>query len=233
LPAPRQPESHSEAQPTVLEKASSREDASSDTTAAKTAATKTAAGNAEAGKTHTGRSGHQAGSDDQAGQDSGIEFSGPAMESAGTAAGRWLAGLASAVAARLARLGAELLTVLARDRLEAVAIVLLGLGGAVYPPIWLIGVLVALSSRKWDHRDKWLGLGLPIPLVVFGAALVLLLGGQQQSMGTYATEAWLAAGRLSRIAVVLGAGYLLRRLHKYQGRRERRRPPWGPPHRRK
>jgi hypothetical protein len=103
----------------------------------------------------------------------------------------------------------------------------------VYPPIWLIGVLVALSSRKWDHRDKWLGLGLPIPLVVFGATMVLLLGGQQQSMGHYATEAWLAAGRLSRIAVVLGAGYLLQRLHKYQGKRERRRPPWGPPHRRR
>jgi hypothetical protein len=218
LPAPSQPESRSEEQPAQLAKASSRQEASSEPTA---------------GKTRTGGPGHQAGSDDEAGQDSGIEFSGPAAERAASAAARWLADLGSAIGARLARLGTELLTVVARDRLEAVAILLLGLGGAVYPPIWLIGVLVALSSRKWDHRDKWLGLGLPIPLVVFGATMVLLLGGQQLSMGHYATEAWLAAGRLSRIAVVLGAGYLLRRLHKYQGKRERRRPPWGPPHRRR
>jgi hypothetical protein len=102
----------------------------------------------------------------------------------------------------------------------------------VYPPVWLAGVLFALSSRKWDHRDKWLGLGLPVLLVIFGVTLVLLLGGPRQSMGSYATEAWLAAGRLSRIAAVLGAVYLFQRLHIYQGSRKRRSPPWGPPRRR-
>ena len=55
----------------------------------------------------------------------------------------------------------------------------------------------------------------------------MALGGQRPSIGSYAFEAWLAAGRLSRIAAVLGAGYLLRRV--YQGKREPRRPPWSTP----
>jgi hypothetical protein len=130
------------------------------------------------------------------------------------------------LAPRLSRLGTELGTVLVRDRLEAIAIVLLGLGGAIYPPIWVIGAIVALCSRKWDHRDKWLGLALPVFLAVFGAMLVVVLGGDRQSIGQYAMEFWVAASRLSRLAAVLGAGYLLSRAIKYQGKRIRRQPPW-------
>ncbi|MDR2987819.1 MAG: hypothetical protein LBV34_23570, partial [Nocardiopsaceae bacterium] len=59
----------------------------------------------------------------------------------------WLAMIGAAVARLLKRVGAALLTVAQRDRLEAVAIVLLGLGGAIYQPIWLIGAFVAVASK--------------------------------------------------------------------------------------
>ena len=158
----------------------------------------------------------------------GVEFSIAADEPAGQAAGgRSLSGIGMAAAGRISRVGSGLLALALRDRLETIALVLLGIGGAVYPPIWLVGAMIAISSKKWDLRDKWLGLAVPVLLVIFGAVLVLALGGQRPSMGSYAFEAWLAAGRLSRIAVVLGAGYLLRRV--YRGKREPRRPPWSTP----
>ena len=139
---------------------------------------------------------------------------------------RRLGVLGHALAAWLSRLGTELVAVMVRDRVEAIAVVLLGLGGAFYPPIWLIGVVVALFSRKWDHRDKWLGLALPVFLVEFAAMLVVVLGGQRQTIGQYTMEFWVAAGRLSRLVAVLSAGYLLSRAVKYQGKRIRRQPPW-------
>ncbi len=157
----------------------------------------------------------------------GIEFSVSAAEPAdGSAERHWLGDAGGALAASLSRLGSELREVATRDWLEAIAIVLLGLGGAVYPPIWLIGVLVALISRKWDRRDKWLGLGGPVLLVIVGATLVVVLGGERTSLGLYVHEAWLAAGRISRFAALLGAGYLLRRVRMYKGKRQPRVPPW-------
>jgi hypothetical protein len=136
--------------------------------------------------------------------------------------------LGRAVVAWLGRLGTELVAVMVRDRLEAIAVALLGLGGAIYPPIWLVGVVIAVWSRKWDHRDKWLGLALPVFVVLFAAMLVVVLGGQRQTIGQYTTEFWLAAGRLSRVVAVLSAGYLLSRAVKYQGTRVKRQPPWTP-----
>jgi hypothetical protein len=158
----------------------------------------------------------------------GVEFSISADEPAGPAHGsRWLGDASRTAAGRISRLGSGLLALALRDRLEAVAVMLLGIGGAVFPPVWLIGVFVAVSSKKWDRRDKWLGLAVPVLLVIFGAVLVMALGGQRPSLGSYAFEAWLAASRLSRIAAVLGAGYLLGRV--YRGKREPKRPPWSTP----
>src|SRR5262249_7368454 len=137
-----------------------------------------------------------------------------------------LSALGRALAGSLGRLVTELVAVMVRDRLEAIAVGLLGLGGAIYPPIWLIGAFVALWSRKWDHRDKWLGLALPVFLVIFAAMLVVVLGGQRQTIGQYTMEFWVAAGRLSRLFAVLRAGYLLGRAVKYQGTRIKRQPPW-------
>jgi hypothetical protein len=183
---------------------------------------------ADAGPAGTGDDGGQP--DEPA---SGIEFDASAADSVeeyepgelARLAGR-LGVLARALAGWLGRLGTELVAVMVRDPLEAIAVALLGLGGAIYPPIWLIGVPVAMSSRKWDHRDKWLGLAVPVFLVIFAAMLVVVLGGQRQTIGQYTMEFWVAAGRLSRLVAVLGAGYLLSRAIKYQGTRIKREPNW-------
>jgi hypothetical protein len=115
-----------------------------------------------------------------------------------------------------------------QNKVEILAVVLLGIGGAIYPPIWIIGALVALPSRKWDIKDKFLGITFPVVVVIVGTVLVLVLGGQQNSASSYATEAWLGAERLMRIAAVGGALYLAWGLRR--GRREPKQPPWNVPH---
>ena len=62
-----------------------------------------------------------------------------------------------------------------RHPLEAVAVVLLGLGGLIYPPIWLIGALVATFSKAWSISDKWIGLALPVFLVIVGIVVEVSL----------------------------------------------------------
>jgi hypothetical protein len=172
--------------------------------------------------------------DDGSGIDgSGIELSIEAIEPAEEeiAGPNWLAdrftAIARAARRRLARFGVALLVIASRDWLEAIAVLVQGVGGAIFPPIWFIGALITAGSKKWDLRDKWLGLALPVLAVLFGATMTIVLGGQHSSLGAYAFEGWLAAGRLSRIAAVLGAAYLLWRLHR--GLRGPRRPPWSPP----
>ncbi len=112
------------------------------------------------------------------------------------------------------------------NKLEVLAIVLLA-AGAIYPPVWLLGALLALPSRTWDIRDKFFGITLPVILVIVGTALVLVLGGQHSSIGSYAFEAWLGAGRLSRALALAGAIYLLWVLRR--GRRQPKQPPWRVP----
>ncbi len=172
------------------------------------------------------------GGDDEPGIEFSIEAIEPVEEEA--VGPNWLAdqfsAIGRAVGRRLAGLGLALVVIAARDWLEAIAVLLQGVGGAIYPPIWLIGALITSISKKWDLRDKWLGLALPVLTVIFGATLTLVLGGQHSALSSYALEGWLAAGRLSRIAAVLGAVYLLWRLHR--GLRAPRRPPWSTPRRR-
>jgi hypothetical protein len=111
-----------------------------------------------------------------------------------------------------------------QNKIEILAVILLGIGGAIYPPIWIIGALIALPSRKWDIKDKFLGVTFPVVVVIVGTVLVLVLGGQHFSFTSYAREAWLGAERLSRIAAVGGALYLTWMLRR--GRREPKQPPW-------
>jgi hypothetical protein len=114
-----------------------------------------------------------------------------------------------------------------RRPLEASAVVLLGLGGAIYPPVWLVGAVVALTSRLWDYRDKWLGLALPVLLTLIGTAIGVTNGGQV-SVGQGVHEGWVYAVVVSRIAAALGACYLgWRSVH---GRRPPAVPPWNRPH---
>jgi len=109
-------------------------------------------------------------------------------------------------------------------RLEATAVVLLGLGGLIYPPVWLIGAVVALPSRIWDLRDKWIGVGLPVFLVIAGMIADVTLGPHHQHAGTYVRQAWMFGGHLSRILALLGACYLAWRADR--GKRPVAVPPW-------
>jgi hypothetical protein len=163
--------------------------------------------------------------EDEPGVEPNIELMEPVVyEEAGPS---WLSQRAGAAAGWLARFGSALIAVAARDPLEMIAVLTLGIGAAIYPPIWLVGALTTVMSRNWDLRDKWFGLGMPVLVVIFGTTLTIVLGGQHASFGSYALEAWLAAGRLSRIAAVLSAIYLLWRV--YKGPREPKRPPWSMP----
>jgi hypothetical protein len=116
-----------------------------------------------------------------------------------------------------------------RNPLEFLAVLVLGIGGAVYPPIWLVGVLLVLVSKKWAINDKLLGVVVPIIVVIVGTVLTLVFGGRHATISAYAFEAWLGAERLSRVAVFLGAVYLFATLRR--GRRQPKLPPWNVPHR--
>ena len=111
--------------------------------------------------------------------------------------------------------------------LEAVAVVLLGLGGLILPfPFWLIGGLVALRSRRWDARDKWVALAGP-PLVAF----VVLVIRAATSSANFFSAFYHAAGNDGELSIragcVLCAGYLIWRLRR--GPRLRTLPPWQRP----
>ena len=141
-----------------------------------------------------------------------------------------LADFGDAAVRQLKRLGPALLTIALRDRLETISLLLLGIGGAIYPPIWLVGAIIAIFSKKWDLRDKWIGLTLPVLVVVIGTALEVTFGAHFDAYWSYVVEAWVAAGRLSRVGAVLGALYLLWRSHRHGGARTERLPPWSPQH---
>jgi hypothetical protein len=122
---------------------------------------------------------------------------------------------------------AEAWTLARKHRLEAVSIVLLGVGGLILPfPFWLIGGLIALKSRRWDARDKWMALAGPL-LVTF--AILLIRAGTSQ--GNFFSAFYHAAvhdfGLSIRAGCALCAAYLIWRLRR--GPRLRTLPPWQRP----
>lgn len=115
-----------------------------------------------------------------------------------------------------------------RNKIEAVAVVLLGIGGAIVPPVWLAGAAVALASRLWDMRDKWLALGVPVLLTVIGLAGGIAAAGSHGTLGQHLHEGWVFADVISRLTASLGACYLAWR--SAHGRRPPATPPWSKPH---
>jgi hypothetical protein len=113
-----------------------------------------------------------------------------------------------------------------KNPLEAVAAVLLGVGGLVFPvhpvPVWLLGGLLALRSRSWDKRDKWLALAGPVGFAVI--CLVLLGASGSGSFFHALGQATHQFALLLRVGCVLCAGYLVWRLRR--GPRRRKTPPW-------
>ena len=112
--------------------------------------------------------------------------------------------------------------------LETIAMTLLGLGGVIFPPVWLLGAAVALASRLWDSRDKWVGLALPVLVTVLGTAAGIAVGGQV-SFGHSMHDGWAFAVDVSRATAVLSACYLGWRAAR--GPRPPAVPPWDRPHR--
>jgi hypothetical protein len=121
-------------------------------------------------------------------------------------------------------------------RLEATSVVLMALGGLIYPfpiwvlgfSVWLLGAVVASASKQWSPWDKWAGLLGPVVLVIAGTSAGLALGGQRSSMAAYVHEVLAVSRYMITIATLLGAGYLAWRAQR--GRRYRV-PPWNRPHR--
>jgi hypothetical protein len=121
-------------------------------------------------------------------------------------------------------------------RLEATSVILMVLGGLVYPfpvwvlgfALWLLGVILAAASQQWSPWDKWAGILGPVVLVIAGTSVGLALGGQRQSLAAYGHEVLADSRYMIQIAAPLGAAYLAWRA--YRGRRDPV-PPWNRPHR--
>jgi hypothetical protein len=113
-----------------------------------------------------------------------------------------------------------------RNKIEAFAVVLLGIG-AIVPPVWLVGAAVALASRLWDLRDKWLALGVPVLLTVIGLAGGVAAAGSGGTLGHHLHEGWVFADVISRLTALLSACYLAGR--SAHGRRPPATPPWSKP----
>jgi hypothetical protein len=108
--------------------------------------------------------------------------------------------------------------------LEAVAVVVLGIGGLLYPfPLWLVAALIATRSRRWDKRDKWAALAGP-PLFTFAGLMLLAATRQGGFFSVFIHAARHDIGLLIRVGCVLCAGYLVWRLRR--GPRSRPAPPW-------
>jgi len=126
----------------------------------------------------------------------------------------------SARAGGALRLLAGLASAAWQQPLEATAIILLGLGGVIFPPVFLLGALVALGSRLWHYRDKWVGLVLPPLLTIIGVAAGIAIGGASHGLH----DGWVCLNIVSRVAALLGAGYLAWRTGP--GRQPPPAPPW-------
>ena len=111
--------------------------------------------------------------------------------------------------------------------LEAVSVILLGAGGLILPfPFWLIGGIVALWSRRWDARDKWIALAGP-PAVTFTVLLIRAGTSPGNFFSAFIHASQHDVGLSIRAGCVLCAGYLVWRLRR--GPRMRALPPWQRP----
>jgi len=109
--------------------------------------------------------------------------------------------------------------------LESVAVVLIGLGGAILPfPFWLAGAVVAIFSRLWDGRDKVAAFGGPVLVVLVGSVLsAFLIGGKSNVVVIYTHALHVETGLWIRLGCALTAVYLAWRVS--QGKRVKL-PPW-------
>jgi hypothetical protein len=110
-----------------------------------------------------------------------------------------------------------------RHPIEMTALLLLGPGGLVFPPLWVLGALVALVSKLWHPLDKWAGLATPVLVTSLAAVLGVILAGSTH-LGHDVHEGWVFAVGASRLSALASAWYLARRARR--GRRPTPVPPW-------
>jgi hypothetical protein len=119
-------------------------------------------------------------------------------------------------------------TLARKHPLEVVAVLLLGVGGLIYPfPLWLLGAVAVIASRLWDARDKWAALVVPVAFALVGAIAIAGLTARSGSLAGYARTVRIDGWDLIRAGSVAAAAYLAWRIPK--GRRPRREPPWRRP----
>ena len=100
-----------------------------------------------------------------------------------------------------------------------------GVGGLLYPfPFWLLGAVVAVMSRFFVPRDKWIALAGPAVIALLGTLVTaLIIRGKGNPVEIYTHALRLDVGYLLRAGSVLCAGYLA--LLVRRGPRVRV-PPW-------
>jgi len=120
------------------------------------------------------------------------------------------------------------LALVRRHPLETVAVLLLGVGGLVYPfPLWLIAVAAVIASRGWDARDKWAAVAIPVAFTLIAAIAIAGLFARSGSLAGYLSTVRIDGWDLIRAGSVVAAAYLVWRLRR--GRRPPREPPWRRP----
>jgi len=109
--------------------------------------------------------------------------------------------------------------------LESVAVVVIGLGGAILPfPFWLAGAVVAIFSRLWDGKDKVVAFGGPVLVDLVGSVIsAFFIGGKSNVIAIYLHALHIETSLWIRLGCVLTAVYLAWRVS--QGRRIKV-PPW-------
>jgi hypothetical protein len=119
---------------------------------------------------------------------------------------------------------AEVAALARKNPLEAVCVLFIGVGGLFLPfPLWLVGGLGALRSRRWDKRDRWIALVGPLAVAV--ACLLIAAGtGSGSYFVALGHDVRHQFGLLLRVGCLVCAGYLLWRLRR--GPRARKVPPW-------
>ncbi len=99
---------------------------------------------------------------------------------------------------------------------EMLALVLLGLGGLLFPfPLWFAGAAIGLTSRVWSRSDKLTGLGGPLVITVVTVGIIGALNKNPEipvDLHAYVAAAHADALLTLRITAALGAGYLGARL---------------------
>jgi hypothetical protein len=122
----------------------------------------------------------------------------------------------------------SVLALIRRHPLETVAVLLLGVGGLVYPfPLWLIAVVAVIASRGWDARDKWAAVAIPVAFTLIAAIAIAGLFARSGSLAGYLSTVRIDGWDLIRAGSVVAAAYLAWRLRR--GRRPPREPPWRRP----